>query len=599
MTKGIIKKEIIIAISITFFANACGRGVSYDASGSFEADETIISAEASGMIKSFVIEEGQQLKAGDRVGYIDSVQLYLRKKQLEAQIAALISKKPNVSVQLAALQEQLKTAEKERTRIENLVKGDAATLKQLDDINANLEVIKKQIAAQKSSLDIVSEGMNMDATPLYLQVQQLQDQLSKCKLINPISGTVLTKYVEQNEMVSVGKPLYKIADLSKLTLRVYISGNQLAQVRLNQNVAVFIDDEDGGLKEAQGTVTWISEKAEFTPKTIQTKDERANMVYAMKVKVVNDGSYKIGIMSDIIVNHISKTYNKGEVRAVTDVSFSVEKGELFGLIGPDGAGKTSLIRILTTLLVPDEGRASVNGFDVVMEYKEIRKRVGYMPGKFSLYQDLSVEENLNFFATVFNTTLKANYELIQDIYVHIEPFKNRRAGNLSGGMKQKLALCCALIHRPTVLFLDEPTTGVDTVSRKEFWGMLKRLKQQGITILVSTPYMDEASLCERIALIQSGGIMSINTPEKITKAFPHKLFAIRANQMSRLLSDLRQSIHIQRCYTFGEFHHIMLTRDEDIHLESLLIELAKTGHLNVEVKPVVPTIEDCFINLMN
>src|SRR6185436_11892003 len=216
-------------------------------------------------------------------------------------------------------------------------------------------------------------------------------------------------------------------------------------------------------------------------------------------------------MNAVEVNNIIKTYGKKkEVLALSDISFDIAQGELFGIIGPDGAGKTSLFRILTTLLLADSGKATVDGFDVVKDYKAIRNRVGYMPGKFSLYQDLSVEENLNFFATIFNTTIKENYDLIKDIYVQIEPFKDRKAGKLSGGMKQKLALSCALIHRPVVLFLDEPTTGVDAVSRKEFWGMLKRLKQQGITILVSTPYMDEANLCDRIALINNGRLLKID-----------------------------------------------------------------------------------------
>jgi ABC-2 type transport system ATP-binding protein len=239
-------------------------------------------------------------------------------------------------------------------------------------------------------------------------------------------------------------------------------------------------------------------------------------------------------MADVVLNNIVKTYNKGEVKAVNDVSFEVNKGELFGLIGADGAGKTSIFRILTTLLLPDSGTASVNGFDVVKDYKAIRKNVGYMPGKFSLYQDLSVEENLNFFATVFNTTVAENYDLVKDIYVQLEPFKTRRAGKLSGGMKQKLALCCALIHRPTVLFLDEPTTGVDVVSRKEFWEMLKGLKQQGITILVSTPYMDEATLCERIALIQNGSIMSIDTPDTIIKTVSRYAVCSKGRQYEQI-----------------------------------------------------------------
>jgi ABC-type multidrug transport system ATPase subunit len=299
------------------------------------------------------------------------------------------------------------------------------------------------------------------------------------------------------------------------------------------------------------------------------------------------------------LENLSITYPGSTKPAVDAVSLTVNKGELFGLIGPDGAGKTSIFRMLTTLLLPTSGSASVNGLDIVKDYKAIRKQVGYMPGKFSLYQDLTVEENLNFFATIFNTTIEANYDLIKDIYVQIEPFKDRRAGKLSGGMKQKLALCCALIHRPTVLFLDEPTTGVDSVSRKEFWEMLKRLKAQGITILVSTPYMDEASLCERIALIQDGRIMSINTPEQIRNDFKDPLFAIKADKMSHLLQELRQLPEVSSCNSFGEYHHITLAQN-DLALQNQIKEaLSQKGHSGVEIKPITPTIEDCFIHLMN
>src|SRR6187401_1187214 len=234
-------------------------------------------------------------------------------------------------------------------------------------------------------------------------------------------------------------------------------------------------------------------------------------------------------MPAVVVENIVKRYGlkKDEVIALQGISFEVEPGELFGIIGPAGAGKTSLFRILTTLLLAEQGTATVNELDVVKDYKKIRQTVGYMPGKFSLYQDLTVQENLDFFATIFNTTIRENYELIRDIYSQIEPFKKRRAGKLSGGMKQKLALSCALIHKPTVLFLDEPTTGVDPVSRKEFWEMLKRLREQAITIIVSTPYMDEASLCDRIALIQNGNIMSLDKPQKIIDSFPVPLYAAR------------------------------------------------------------------------
>src|ERR1017187_6194113 len=267
-------------------------------------------------------------------------------------------------------------------------------------------------------------------------------------------------------------------------------------------------------------------------------------------------------MSSITLNNITKTYNKKTVLAVDDVSFSIDEGELFGLIGPDGAGKSSIFRILTTLLLPDKGTASVVGYDVVKDFHKIRGIVGYMPGRFSLYQDLTVEENLNFFATVFGTTIKENYDQIKDIYEQIEPFKTRRAGKLSGGMKQKLALCCALVHKPEVLFLDEPTTGVDVVSRREFWEMLKRLKQQGITILVSTSYMDEATKCDRIGLILGGRLLSINTPDEIIKEYPEKLFAVKSDDMYRLLNELRAFDGTLSSYTFGEYHHLSITCPE-------------------------------------
>ena len=303
-------------------------------------------------------------------------------------------------------------------------------------------------------------------------------------------------------------------------------------------------------------------------------------------------------MEAVALHNIKKTYNGGTVVAVDDISLSIEKGELFGLIGPDGAGKTSIFRILTTLLLPDGGSATVDGFDVIKDYHEIRGCVGYMPGRFSLYQDLSVEENLNFFATLFNTSVKENYDLIKDIYIQIEPFKKRRAGKLSGGMKQKLALCCALIHKPTVLFLDEPTTGVDAVSRKEFWEMLKRLKQQGITILVSTPYMDEATLCERIALIQSGKILSVDSPANIIHAYPEKLYAIRSENIYKLLTDLRRYNEILNCYAFGEFVHLSFRSDDENNRQKLLDYVHGKEHKKVELKQITPTIEDCFIRLL-
>ncbi|PWT72057.1 MAG: ATPase [Bacteroidetes bacterium] len=297
----------------------------------------------------------------------------------------------------------------------------------------------------------------------------------------------------------------------------------------------------------------------------------------------------------ITLNKIKKTYNKGKLIAVRDISFEVKDGEIFGLIGPDGAGKTTIFRILTTLLLADEGSAVVHDLDVVKDYRKIRNIVGYMPGRFSLYQDLTVEENLNFFATVFGTTIQENYDLIKDIYQQIEPFKTRRAGKLSGGMKQKLALCCALIHKPEVLFLDEPTTGVDVVSRKEFWEMLKRLKAQGITILVSTPYMDEANLCDRIALIQKGEILSIDTPAQIVRSFPKKLFAMKSANSFELLNDVRAYPETESCFAFGDSLHVTFTD----HAETNILDyLHSKGHHDASIEEIEPEIEDCFIHLL-
>ena len=296
----------------------------------------------------------------------------------------------------------------------------------------------------------------------------------------------------------------------------------------------------------------------------------------------------------IQVQNISKSYNK--IKAVEAISFEVKEGELFGLIGPDGAGKTTIFRILTTLLLADEGSATVSGFDVVKEYKSIRNSVGYMPGKFSLYQDLSVEENLTFFATIFGTTIEENYDLIKDIYIQIEPFKTRRAGALSGGMKQKLALCCALIHKPKVLFLDEPTTGVDPVSRKEFWDMLKRLQQKGITILVSTPYMDEAALCDRIALIQKGSILKIDTPENIIKKYDKTIYDVQAKNMHQLILDLKSYPSQYSVFAFGDYIHY-IDKKGDFNPNNLEEYLENNTHSEIEIRVSKPTIEDVFMDL--
>ncbi len=280
--------------------------------------------------------------------------------------------------------------------------------------------------------------------------------------------------------------------------------------------------------------------------------------------------------------------------ALQNITVDIKPGELFGFIGPDGAGKTTLFRILASLILPDKGKVELMGYDVVQHYKKIRQRIGYMPGRFSLYQDLTVEENLRFFAGVHGTTIEQNYTLIKDIYSQIEPFKNRPAGKLSGGMKQKLALSCALIHKPEILLLDEPTTGVDAVSRQEFWHMLQNLKKSGITILVSTPYMDEASLCDRVALIQKGEIMKVAEPEVIINDFDHSLFGIKTNKMFPLLHDLNEFKLTTTAYRFGDTIHFVWSKDVNPKTE-LINWLELKGHQNIDIQPVDPTIEDCFI----
>lgn len=298
----------------------------------------------------------------------------------------------------------------------------------------------------------------------------------------------------------------------------------------------------------------------------------------------------------IEIMNVSKSY--ASVEALKDVSLEVQKGDLFGIIGPDGAGKTTLFRILTTLLIADKGSVLVNGLDVVREYKKIRSQVGYMPGRFSLYPDLSVKENLQFFASVFGTTIHENYHLIEDVYKRLEPFSDRKASQLSGGMKQKLALCCALIHAPSVLLLDEPTTGVDPSSRREFWEMLARLKQFGITILVSTAYMDEAARCEKIAMMSEGRFLVVDSPKNIVANYDKVLLAIRSDEMYRLLQDLRQIPEIEKCYTFGDVHHVTLAANSPVSPKDIEQSLKdRFQHVNVSVNPCPASMEDCFINL--
>jgi ABC-type multidrug transport system ATPase subunit len=297
----------------------------------------------------------------------------------------------------------------------------------------------------------------------------------------------------------------------------------------------------------------------------------------------------------VLAENISKNFN--QIEALKGVSFQIRGAELFGFLGPDGAGKTTLFRIMTSLMLPSTGAIKVAGLDVIKEFRKVRNIAGYMPGKFSLYSDLSVEENLNFFASVFGTTFQENYDLIHDIYIQIKPFKNRMAGKLSGGMKQKLALSCALIHKPKILILDEPTTGVDAVSRKEFWELLKGLKDKGITIVVSTPYMDEAQQCDRVALIQDGKILSVDRPGDIIKNYDKTVYSVRADNIFQLLTDLRKLHSAKHVYAFGQTVHYT-DENPDFQQSILLKYLLGKGHKNLKIDKINPEIEDVFIDLM-
>ena len=299
----------------------------------------------------------------------------------------------------------------------------------------------------------------------------------------------------------------------------------------------------------------------------------------------------------ITIEHVNKVYD-GKVTALKDVSFNVEEGEVFGLVGPDGAGKSTLFNILTTLLLPDSGKISLLGMDVINEYKSVRQIIGYLPGVFSLYPDLSVEENLQFFAVMYKSSIEENMELIRPIWKQISPFSDRKAGKLSGGMKQKLALCCALIHCPKILFLDEPTTGVDPVSRKEFWDILKSIRTQGITVVVSTPYMDEATRCDRLAMIQEGQILGINTPAAFIRDFQGKLDTFRSENIFSLLNIMERCPLRCNYYPYGEHCHIAFYDDVATALPQFEQFLQEQGQSHGEIIAIDPSVEDCFIEIV-
>ena len=569
---------------------ACGADDEADAYGNVEATETVVSAEADGRLLAFTAQEGDVLAAGEVVGLVDTTQLSAQREGLLAQRRQLLGQQRSLLAQAraslasrdaalasgdatlagvaeaeaaaAALAAQLQTAREEAARTQRLYADAAATARELNERQGQVAVLEEQVqqarartasiraqagtSASQARVQAVQAGVpeaqaaaiEDQVAGIDAQLDAIDDRIANAFVEAPVGGTVLTVVAEPGETVRTGSPLFTLADLSSVTLRAYASGNQLGQIRLGMPVEVRVDDGSGGLRAFRGEITAIASEAQFTPTPIQTRDERAELVYAFDVRLANpEGFLKVGMPGEVVllrrglwrrrgrlwrqrrglvsgaasvsrapasveVRDLFKRY--GETVALGGVSLSVEPGELFGLIGPDGAGKTTLFRILVTVILADAGTATLDGLDVVRDVREIRRRVGYMPGRFSLYPDLTVRENVEFFASVFGTTVEAEYDLIAPIYSQIEPFADRRAGALSGGMKQKLALSCALVHRPRVLVLDEPTTGVDAVSRAEFWDMLAALREGGITTLVSTAYMDEAERCDRIALIQGG-----------------------------------------------------------------------------------------------
>ena len=598
-------KRFIIYGAIPLLAASCGGDGDFDATGTFEATEIVVSAEAAGRILRFDAEEGDVLRAGRQVGAIDTVQLYLQKLQLERQRASVRSGRPDIGKQAASLREQIAKQQTERRRVENLLKDGAATTKQLDDIDAQLKVLGGQLDALLSTLENNAVSIDENSSAIELQIAQVEDRLAKCRIASPVTGTVLAKYAEAGELASVGRPLMKVADLDRIYLRAYFTSDQLADLRLGQEVTVTADFGGERQLDYPGRIVWIASERihsqnrsdpKFAGRTGLCGEDRRRERRPVEDRPLRRGeTLSATTMRNAIEIHaLTKRY--GILTALDEVSFEVGRGELFGLIGPDGAGKTTLFRLLATLVAPDGGTASVDGLDIVADYKRIRERVGYMPGRFSLYPDLSVGENLAFFAALFGVEIAENYDLVAPIYRQIEPFRARRAGKLSGGMKQKLALCCALIHRPAVLLLDEPTTGVDAVSRSEFWDMLSELKGKGISMLVSTPYMDEAVRCDRVALCDGGKILAVDTPQGVVGRFDEPLYALAGDDMYGLLLEARRHADVKECYPFGQTHHLIA--GEGFDAGRFVRETTARGFRRVTLRPVGAGIEDVFIKLM-
>ena len=572
-------KRFIIYGAIPLLAVSCGGDGDFDATGTFEATEIVVSAEAAGRILRFDAEEGDVLRAGRQVGAIDTVQLYLQKLQLERQRASVRSGRPDIGKQAASLREQIAKQQTERRRVENLLKDGAATTKQLDDIDAQLKVLGGQLDALLSTLENNAVSIDENSSAIELQIAQVEDRLAKCRIVSPVTGTVLAKYVADSQSgCHHCQPGAFHYGRFRRGAAARLSGTHRVD-RLRER----IHSQNRSDPKFAGRTGLCGEDRRRERRPVEDRPLRRGETLSATT-----------MRNAIEIHALTKRY--GTLTALDEVSFEVGRGELFGLIGPDGAGKTTLFRLLATLVAPDGGTASVDGLDIVADYKRIRERVGYMPGRFSLYPDLSVGENLAFFAALFGVEIAENYDLIAPIYRQIEPFRARRAGKLSGGMKQKLALCCALIHRPAVLLLDEPTTGVDAVSRSEFWDMLSELKGKGISMLVSTPYMDEAVRCDRVALCDGGKILAVDTPQGVVGRFDEPLYALAGDDMYGLLLEARRHADVKECYPFGQTHHLIA--GERFDAGRFVRETTARGFRRVTLRPVGAGIEDVFIKLM-
>jgi ABC-type multidrug transport system ATPase subunit len=578
-----------MTVGMLLFLLACGNdGDHIGGSGLIEATETLVSAETSGRMTQRFFDEGSEVRTGDTLAVIDPSRLELALASawaghdvIEARLATA-----RLQVEQAGKTEQYATTELER--VTNLLRSGTTTQRLFD--RAELEHTQAVIASKTARGQV--RTLQAELATSEADIARLQRQLVDCYPIAPTTGVVTEKYTEPGELLSAGKPIAKIARLDTVWVKIYLAASEFANI--TAGTAATVSTESGG-KEFTATVVWTSREAEFTPKNVQTKESRADLVYAVKVSIPNTVCDPHKTMSFLTAENLSKKY--GDNPALVDFSLKMARGELFSLVGPDGAGKTTLIRILCHLLKPDKGKVTIDGHDIAKEHDAIKPILGYMPQQFSLYSDLSVEENLVFYAGLYGLTGKAYREKRDYLFTfsNLGPFAGRRAAALSGGMKQKLALSCALMHDPELLILDEPTTGVDPLSRRQFWDVLLKLKQQGVAILVSTPYMDEVARCDRACFILDGCKLSESSPAQLAGQFTGNIYYLDCDPSSQLVKKLN-TVEDLRATRFGAGVHLYLRADDTIERHEA--SLRAFGIDMADVNPIKPGLEDRFIQLM-